>query len=267
MKHPVRDRLLILICALVILCGAAGVAAFLVGKVTLDSVAAVLASLQAGLSLKQKIILGAAAAVAVLYALLLIGAILPSKKKKKRSSNFAYQQNENGMVRISLKTLEALVHRCLNQHDELKVVSSSIFSDEESVQVDVHITLQSDISMPLAVSALQKQIKKYLEACSGVVVQEVRVYVDGAMPANDKAQKSPYAIPSDLLGLDTELPTIEEAKAEAVQEELTIEVPSAQEIPAEEEAPVQAIAEETVEEIAEEGPASEEIEEKEDEGN
>ncbi|MFR2151078.1 MAG: hypothetical protein ACLS7Z_11535 [Christensenellales bacterium] len=36
--------------------------------------------------------------------------------------------------------------------------------------MDVHISLQSDISMPLAISALQKQIK-YLEACSGVMVQ------------------------------------------------------------------------------------------------
>ena len=214
MKHPVRDRLLILICALALACGAAGAVAFLAGKVTIDPVAALIATLQAGLTLKQKIIIGAAAAVAALYALLLLGVILPASKKKQRSSNFAYQQNENGMVRISLKTLEALVHRCLNQHDELKVVSSSLFSDEESVQVDVHITLQSDISMPLAVSALQKQIKKYLEACSGVLVQEVRVYVDGAMPVNDKTAKSPYAIPASMLGLDTELPTVEEEQAE-----------------------------------------------------
>lgn len=224
MKHPFRDRLLILICALALLCGAAGAVAFLAGKVTLDCAAALIASMQAGLTLKQKVILGAAAAVAVLYALLLLGVILPSRKKKLRSSNFAYQQNENGMVRISLKTLEALVHRCLSQHEELKVVSSSLFSDEESVQVDVHITLQSDISMPLAVSALQKQIKKYLEACSGVVVQEVRVYVDGAMPVSEKTAKSPYAIPASMLGLDTELPTIEEAQAEAaVFEEAAVE--------------------------------------------
>ena len=258
MKHPVRDRLLILICALALLCSAAGIAAFLAGKVTLDPVAAVLTKLQAGPDLKQKIMIGAAAVVEALFALLLISAILPSKKKKKRSSNFAYQQNENGMVRISLKTLEALVHRCLNQHDELKVVSSSLFSDEESVQVDVHITLQSDISMPLAVSALQKQIKKYLEACSGVVVQEVRVYVDGAMPVNDKTAKSPYAIPSALLGLDTELPTVEEAEVEAeaaVQEPVT-EAPVQEAVPAQE-----AVQEE-------EAPApAEETEVKEEEGN
>ena len=55
------------------------------------------------------------------------------------------------------------MQRCLNQHAEIKVVSSSLFSDEETVRVDVHIALQSDISMPLAISSLQKQIKRYLD--------------------------------------------------------------------------------------------------------
>ncbi len=223
MKHPVRDRLLILICALGVLCGAAGIAAFLAGKVTLAPVMALLGKFEI-MNLKKQLVLGGIAVLLALFALLLLGIILPAKKK--RSSTFAYQQNESGMVRISLKTLEALVQRCLKQHDELKVVSSSLFSDEETVQVDVHITLQSDISMPLAISALQKQIRKYLEACSGVNVGEVRVFVDGAMPAPANAATSPYAIPANLLGLDTELPTVsreekaEEAPAQETEQEL-----------------------------------------------
>ena len=76
--------------------------------------------------------------------------------------------------------------------------------EEESIRVDVHISLQSDISMPLAISALQKQIKKYLEACSGVMVQEVRVFVDSTIPADEKTEASPYAIPTALLGLDAD---------------------------------------------------------------
>ena len=137
----------------------------------------------------------------VLFALRLFSIILP--KKKKHSSSFAIQHNENGMVRISVKALEALVQRCLNQHPEIKVVSSSLFSDEETVRVDVHIALQSDISMPLAISSLQKQIKRYLEACSGVKVKEVRVFVDGAIPANAKTAQSPFAIPASMLGQES----------------------------------------------------------------
>ena len=126
---------------------------------------------------------------------------------------------------ISLKALETLVNKCLNQHAELKVVTSSLYSDEESIRVDVHISLQSDISMPLAISALQKQIKKYLEACSGVMVQEVRVFVDSTIPADEKTEASPYAIPTALLGLDAEpLPVAErENREETATEEETFE--------------------------------------------
>ena len=235
MKHPIRDRFLVFLCAVCALCDAAYIVALLAGKMTLEPVILLLQQVQADTSIRMKLILGATALVCALFALLLLGVILPAKKK--RSSNFAIQQNENGMVRISVKALEALVQRCLNEHPELRVVSSSLFSDEQTVRVDVHITLQSDISMPLAVSALQKQIKRYLEACSGVVVKEVRVFVDGAMPAGEKAKESPYAIPSSLLGLVTEpLPVAEEAEQEAPAQE---EVPVMQEETAGEETPVQ----------------------------
>lgn len=197
MKHPVRDRFWVLFCALVALCGAAAAVALVLGTITVDPVVLLLGRIS-NMSLKVKIALIAAAAVLVIVALRLICVTLPSRKK--RASNFALQRNENGMVRISVKALEALVQRCLSQHPEIKVVSSSLVSDEESVRVDVHVALQSDISMPLAISSLQKQIKRYLEACSGVKVEEVRVFVDGALPANANTADSPFAIPASLLG-------------------------------------------------------------------
>ncbi len=196
MKHPVLDRLLLLLCALLALAGAAFVALLLLGRISLDAVTGLIGRID----LSRNVFKAAAAAAGVLLALLgvlLFSAMTPPKKK--RSSNFAIQRNENGMVRISIKALEALVSKCLNQHAELKVVTSSLFSDEESIRVDVHIALQSDISMPLAISALQKQIKRYIEACSGVQVSEVRIFVDSTLPSDENAAKSPYAIPESLL--------------------------------------------------------------------
>lgn len=201
MKHPVWDRILILLCALVALGCAAGVVALLVGKISFDMITGWIAAVDMGKFVVKAAMVGIAALFVLLF-LLLFAMILPSRKK--RSSNYAIQRNENGMVRISLKALETLVNKCLNQHAELKVVTSSLYSDEESIRVDVHISLQSDISMPLAISALQKQIKKYLEACSGVMVQEVRVFVDSTIPADEKTEASPYAIPTALLGLDAD---------------------------------------------------------------
>ena len=201
MKHPVWDRILILLCALVALGCAAGVVALLVGKISFDMITGWIAAVDMSKFVVKAAMVGIAALFVLLF-LLLFAMILPSRKK--RSSNYAIQRNENGMVRISLKALETLVNKCLNQHAELKVVTSSLYSDEESIRVDVHISLQSDISMPLAISALQKQIKKYLEACSGVMVQEVRVFVDSTIPADEKTEASPYAIPTALLGLDAD---------------------------------------------------------------
>lgn len=246
MKHPVKDRILILLLALVALFGTVGAVALAMGKVTLDPVIQLMVKVSL-MSPKVKIALVVAAVLLALLALALIGMILPAKKK--RSSNFAIQQNENGMVRISLKALDTLVQKCLNKHAELKVVTSTLFSDEESVRVDVHIALQSDISMPLAISALQKQIKKYLEACSGVVVKEVRIFVDSTLPANEDTAKSPYAIPASLLGMEQEsLPAAEEKEEMILEvEEKTVEESmqekAAEEAPAEE-APVQEAAEE-----------------------
>lgn len=220
MKHPVWDRILILLCALVALSGAAGVVMLLIGKVSLETIVALITSVDMSKLVVKAAMVGIAALFVLLF-VLLFAMILPSRKK--RSSNYAIQRNENGMVRISLKALESLVQKCLNQHAELKVVTSSLYSDEESIRVDVHISLQSDISMPLAISALQKQIKKYLEACSGVMVQEVRVFVDSTIPADEQTGKSPYAIPNALLGLDAEpLPQAQNEQEEAHEEETPV---------------------------------------------
>ena len=236
MKHPVRDRFWIVFCALVALCGAVAAAALLMGAITVDPIVLLLGRIS-NMSFKTRALLAAAVVLLVLLALRLICVALPSKKK--RSSNFALQQNENGMVRISVKALEALVQRCLGQHKEIKVVSSSLSSDEETVRVDVHVAMQSDISMPLAIASLQKQIKRYLEACSGVKVEEVRVFVDGALPANAQTAESPFAIPANLLGQE---PLTQE------NEPLLMEVDA---VP-EQAKPVEAVQTETADEKADE---------------
>ena len=252
MKHPVRDRFWVLFCALVALCGAAAAVALVLGVITVDPVVLLLGRIS-NMSFKVRAALVAAAVVLAVLALRLIHVTLPAGKK--RSSNFAVQRNENGMVRISVKALEALVQRCLSQHPEIKVVSSSLTSDEESARVDVHVALQSDISMPLAISSLQKQIKRYLEACSGVKVQEVRVFVDGALPVNESTADSPFAIPASLLGQEQLAGTKEDeplliAVDEVPSHAVPVEVVSTTEEPADEAEPAVSTEPEAQEEPA-----------------
>lgn len=244
LKHPIIDRFLILLCALCVLSGAAAIVALLVGVISFDMINEVISNFIPMFSeVKVKVIVALVAAGLVLFAFLLLGALLP--RRKKRSSSFAYQHNENGMVRISLKAIETLVQKCTNQHAELKVVTSSLFSDEQSVVVDIHITLQTDISMPMAVTALQKQIKRYLEACAGITVKEVRVYVDGTMPATEDTAQSPFVLPMSLLGIADFLPSAQNELPAEVDCEVTIE-PTVEEQPVEEAVVEDAVVEEAV---------------------
>ena len=215
MKHPFWDRLLILLCAIVALAGATGLGFMVAGRITPTDVASYIQRIDLFQPIVKAIVI-AAIVVLCLIALLLLSAMLPARKK--RSSSFAVQHNEHGTVRISLKALEALVSKCLDQHGELKVITSSLYSDEESIRVDVHISLQSDISMPLAIAALQKQIKRYMEACSGVSVQEVRIFVDNTIPSTEETPQSPYAIPASLFSYPADT-LIDAAQTEEIGEE------------------------------------------------
>ena len=246
-----------LLYALASFAAAAALIAFVFGQITPDMISGYTAQLHALPAKTVKIVLLVLSAVLVLLGLSLISAMFPPKKK--RSSTFAIQQNENGTVRISLKTIDALVQKCLAQHSELKVVSSSLFSDEETVRIDVHVVLLSDISMPLAISALQKQITRYVEACSGVNVREVRVFVDGAMNGAEKAAESKYALPASVL-CEEPLPVQPEEEAaaeEAPEAEMTVseEAAETEEAPVIEEAPA---AEEAAEPETEENPVQQE---------
>lgn len=193
MKHPFLDRLLIVVAALLFLCAAVTLGALGIRTDTAQALNGALEWLQGGVW--QRIAACAIALVVVAFAAALLWIVLPGGRGQRR--NFAVQKNENGTVKISVKALEALVAKCLAQHAELKIVSSTLRSDGDAVQVDVHVTLAADISIPLAVAALQKQIKQYLEACSGVDVREVRVIVDNTTDAQE-SNASPYAIPARL---------------------------------------------------------------------
>lgn len=193
MKHPIWDRLLIVVCVLGLLCAAAGLGAVGAKAVSPAFFEGLVSTLQNGTW--NRLLTFALAALVAVFALLLLAVVFPGGRRQKRS--FAIQKNENGTVKISVKALEGLVAKCLTQHPELKIVSSQLSSDGDAVQVNVHVTLAADISIPLAVAALQKQIKQYLEACSGVDVREVRVIVDSTTDATE-AGGSPYAIPARL---------------------------------------------------------------------
>ncbi len=103
--------------------------------------------------------------------------------------DFVVQRTDNGELRIAVKAIENLVQKCIDLHDEIRLVSMKILNSRDGVIVDLCVALANNISIPLAVASLQKQIKQYLAASSGIEVKEVRVSVESAQEEMDLARE------------------------------------------------------------------------------
>ena len=103
--------------------------------------------------------------------------------------NFIVQKTEGGDLLISVKAIESLVQQCVDRHEEFKATNLRVIPHKkDGVVVKMKATMPSNISIPLAVANLQKQIKQYVNGASGVQVKNVVVTVDktsGAMAVSN----------------------------------------------------------------------------------
>ncbi len=182
MKLKFYDRLVLFFGALLTI--AAGAA---LGVAGLQIAGSISESLSPGL----RIACIGVGSLTVLFGLYVLA--FPQKLRAERQG-FVVQRTDNGELRISIKAIEGLVQKCIDMHDEIEVVSQRIRNTRDGVTVDMNIALANNISIPLAVAALQKQIKQYLSASSGIEITEVRVTVDTAqMPAPEMADQADAA--------------------------------------------------------------------------
>ena len=195
----------------------------------------------------------AAGAVLIVFAFYALS--IPGKLKYKKRS-FVVQTTESGDLRIAVKAIEGLVKRCVDMHEEISLSGMRIYSRKAGVVVELRINLHGNISIPLAVASLQKQIKQYLLASSGIEVYHVTVTVDTTKL--DAVKKIAPAAQVEETEAEEEpkkekKPMHQRIFARNEQQEAKAEVK--QEAPAKEEAPAQ---EEKQETPAEEAPAGEE---------
>lgn len=197
MKHPIRDRVILILSSVVLFVVAC------LGLLLVTGFAGRFINLNAWylpplyeLRLPIRLCVGIGFGLLLVLSILNFATIFPPKKKK--DLTYTIQHAENGELKISLEAISHLVNKCIEQHTELSDVQSKITSNEESVTVELHMTLSTDINIPMAVTALQKEIKQYVEATSGVHVDEVRVVVDSTARLMDGAAASPFVIPEML---------------------------------------------------------------------
>ena len=140
----------------------------------------------------RRIILLGVGVVEIISALLLLS--IPGRLRYKRKE-FIVQQTENGEIRIAVRAVENLVRKCTDMHEEIEVSALRIGNHRDGVSVDIKASLPNNISIPLAIEALQKQIKQYITVSTGIGVREVRVAVENTRPALETA--SPYEMGKD----------------------------------------------------------------------
>ena len=196
-------------------------------------------------------------AAIVLFALGLCGFLMLSTKRAVKRTGFVMQKGEDGMIGVSVKSIEGLVQTCVKQHEVVERAEISVVERRDGIVILLNVQEAAGVSIPLAIGALQKQVKQYVSSCTGVDVHEVRVLVENT--END-AVESPYVVEKPVVlttaataaAMRQEEPSVTEAAEEvpvvdslpdegapAEEEILEDEDIIAEEVPVQEESPVQ----------------------------
>ncbi len=175
MKLRFWDKIILLVGAIAVLL--VGLAVFIGGLRGDDDVSAAHRMLG--------IVFGAASAAFGGYLI-----VLPRRNAMRRR-DYVVQRTDTGELRIAVKAIENLVEKCVDLHEEIQLISMMITNTREGVVVELFISLANNISIPLAVASLQKQIKQYLVASSGIEVKEVRVSVESTQDSSPAGTPEP----------------------------------------------------------------------------
>lgn len=185
MKIRILDRILVALAGLILVAACVG----LVGQVFLGKDVIGFATKQlTRSSTTAKIVIGACAAL-----LLILGiyCVLMLFRHRSRKDKFILQKMETGELAISLTTLETMVRKCLDQHPEIKTEQIRLENQRDGLLVRVRGIVAGGISIPLTIDTLQKQIKQYVTACSGVEVKGIRIQIEAS---GEDAKDAPFAI-------------------------------------------------------------------------
>ena len=160
--------------------------------------------------------------------------MLSSKRAVKRTG-FVMQKGENGVIGVSVKSIEGLVQTCVKQHDVVERAEIAVVERRDGIVILLNIQEAAGVNIPLAVGALQKQIKQYVTTCTGVDVREVRVMVENTETC---AVASPYAVKEPVVMTTAVTAAEMQREADAAEAKVTpVAVAVTEEEPIEIEAP------------------------------
>lgn len=139
---------------------------------------------------------------------------LPGRMKAGKSS-FVLQKTASGEMRISVQAIESIVHKSIAEYKEIKLKDLSVQSVRDGVVISLKVDLADNISIPLAVEAMQKHITRQVRATTGIEVREVRILVDSA---DTIVGDSPYIVKREELTFAPKAPENHAEKEDASHE-------------------------------------------------
>lgn len=218
-KIKLSDRIISALLAIILLCCAAAIVAQLFfGVQVVEKVGNIFKTPD---QLLHKIILIGTFVIILLFAVYCLSVLFRHRKPKSR---FLSQTTDGGELDISLEALNNLVTRCIDQHPEITAEKVILQNEKNSLSVRIIGKVAGGISIPLTVSQLQKQIKQYVTACSGVEVREVKVTV---RTSGEDAKDAPFAIEAPAAVPKLKASREEEIRSAGTEEETPVIVPEA----------------------------------------
>ena len=185
MRIRVLDRILVGLAGLILLAGCAGLVAQLFFGVDVTGFATRFITTD---TTARRIAL---IAMAVLLLLLGVYCLMVLFRHRRRKDRFILQKTEDGELAISLKAMLGMVTKCLDQFREVTPEDIHLENDRDGLLVRIRGSVAGGISIPLTVEAMQKQIRQYVTACSGVEVKGIRVQIESSGP---DLKDAPFAI-------------------------------------------------------------------------
>ena len=197
MKMKVIDRILLGACAFL---SALALIALLICVIS-SGAAAGLMTLAFGSRIILSILLAALIAGSVY---LIMMAFRPEGSAP--SSSASVQESSEGSVRVSVRAMETLARRAIEQTDGVLDSKLRIINHEDSVRVEIDITIGIETHVPVVTALLQRNVKGIIEEFSGIAVREVVVLVTeirnnapAALPApKDEAAQQVVIVPEQV---------------------------------------------------------------------
>lgn len=138
------------------------------------------------LSLNSKIIVGLLGFIIIIISIFFAQLIL-GRIEKERTIAFS---TPTGQVTIALSAVEDLIKRLTKDFSEIKDMRPAVIASKRGVEVNLRVTLQSEVNIPDLTSHLQEMIKTRIQEMLGIEEQIiVKVHVAKITTYGEKKKK------------------------------------------------------------------------------